>query len=225
MGIKNIIEITDDLVYVNSDVAEKLFYTTDQFETDKAKISFIKTVEKTIRGSVEYRRFIKYIKEELELTNCTVLSGIDSTEVKIEMHHTPFTLFDLVEIILNRRLSLGIPISTFSMAEESMVAHYQGIVGLVQLSQTMHELVHSNRISISRDEIIGNVKGFFDVYEVHFNEDHLIKYHAYLESSGSHFIKSDLTNKEKTTNDISLKIKINDMLNPQEKLEERIHNV
>ena len=57
---------------------------------------FIKRVEKIIRGSDEYRNFIKYLKEERKMTKSSVMPGIDMDDIKgrsiIEFHHFPFSL-------------------------------------------------------------------------------------------------------------------------------------
>ncbi len=202
MDTQNIVKITDDLCYVDGDSVEKLFFTVKDFENEKQLSSYIKSIEKMIRGSREYRSLISYIKTELKLTNCTVWNNIDSAVVKIEQHHSPFTLYDLVEIIIEKRLRNDQPITTFGVSEEVMYIHYMGLVGLIQVSATAHELIHSGKIEMTKDQTIGNVVDFVKIYKPYMNEIHLNKFAKYEASSGKHSIKDKLFDQDKFEEDV-----------------------
>ena len=69
--------------------------------TEKDKIKFIKTVEKLVRASLEYRNYIDFLKENVGLDSCIffqkITAGSNSKKrIKIEIHHEPLTLFDIV---------------------------------------------------------------------------------------------------------------------------------
>lgn len=92
--------------------------------------------------------------------------------MSLEFHHYPFTLFDLVAIVLQDKINKGVKdISPFLIANEVMQLHYENLVGLVPLSKTVHELAHSGEIFISLDLVFGNVKEFLRRYKRALNEE------------------------------------------------------
>ena len=145
---------------------------TPKYNTPKDREKFIKTCEIVIRKSNEYKEYIKFLKDNLNMNECTILSNIKSGNGKryrIEIHHEPFTLFDIVETVINRRLENGESISALKVADEVMDLHYSGLVGLVPLTTTMHELVHNGRIFIPLQFIYHKYDDFFKEYEEYMN--------------------------------------------------------
>lgn len=131
---------------------------------EKTKVAFIKYVESIIRASGEYRNFIKMLKDELDMNSCSYFHKInkkDYSNVGIEMHHSPFSLFDLCLITLNKHMDEGIAINVFCLAEEVMLHHYIGIVGLIPLSTTAHELVHVGQVFIPIHYVYGDVSSYY----------------------------------------------------------------
>ena len=51
------------------------------------------------------------------------------------------------------------------VAKEVMECHYKLIVGLISLSETVHELAHSHRLFIPVDHVIGRYKIFVELYK------------------------------------------------------------
>lgn len=144
-----------------------------KYDTPRDREKYIKTVEQIIRRSLPYKDYVKFLRENLDMNQCLILKNIRSTSGKhyqIEIHHEPFTLFDIVETVINKRLELEMPISTLQVADEVMGLHYEGKVGLVPLTVTMHELVHSGRIFIPLQYIYQDYAGFFREYEPYFNQ-------------------------------------------------------
>jgi hypothetical protein len=71
--------------------------------TDKAKVKFIQQIEKIVRSSLEYKEMVEFLKENADFSNCKFYVNITgSKKIKIEIHHTPFTLFDIVSIALDK---------------------------------------------------------------------------------------------------------------------------
>ena len=100
---------------------------------------------------MEYKEYIRFLKRNTDFRRCTILKGLNTNNGKrysIELHHEPFTLFDIVETVLNKREMLGEKIEPLSIADEVMALHYDGKVGLIHLSTTMHQLVHDDKIFI-----------------------------------------------------------------------------
>lgn len=143
-----------------------------KYASPRDREKFIKTCEIVIRKSLEYKEYIRFLKENLDMNQCIILSNIkngNGKRYRIEIHHEPFTLFDIVETVITRRLENDEPIDALKVADEVMDLHYSGMVGLVPLTVTMHELVHSGRIFIPLQFIYHKYNEFFKEYEPYMN--------------------------------------------------------
>lgn len=151
------------------------FYNFDWQNNEKERVKFVKYIEKIIRRSNEYKKYIGFLKRELDLTKCSIFDSIDINELKgvsLEFHHYPFTLFDLVDICLQDKLDKNkMLISPFQIANEVMELHYSNKVGLVPLVVTVHELVHDGQIFLKSDFINGNYKKFIEKYNSSISEE------------------------------------------------------
>lgn len=139
----NEIEITNILEPV------KLFYSIN-LKNDKEVDRMILNIERIVRTSTEYSRFIGFMKNKFDMTRCTYDPYADITEckkTKIEIHHYPFTLYDITKTVLMDYLKddTSREINPYEIAETIMKLHYELIVGLVPLSITMHQLVHAGK--------------------------------------------------------------------------------
>ena len=142
------------------------------FRTPKERVKFIKMVESVCRKSMEYKEYIRFLKRNTDFRRCTILKGLNANNGKrysIELHHEPFTLFDIVETVLNKREMLGEKIEPLSIADEVMALHYDGKVGLIHLSTTMHQLVHDDKIFIPLQYIYQSYNEFYSEYRPYFN--------------------------------------------------------
>jgi hypothetical protein len=138
------------------------------YEDDKKVLNYIKSIERLVRGSLEYRNYIKYLKEEQDLTQCAFFKNIDISKINgvtIEFHHYPFNLYEIVDTVLKAQTGFySHYVNTFDIANEVMRLHYENMVGLVPLSTTVHELAHNGEVFINFDAVYGNVQGFMDTY-------------------------------------------------------------
>ena len=126
-------------------------------------------VERQIRNSYEYRSYIKYLKQELDLTTCALLPNVDikTTPVSLEFHHFPLTLFDITQIVgisMIRNVEEGDTLSTLDIAEKVLLEHYKNNVGLVPVTKTIHEMAHNGSIIIPFDKINGRYDRFLETY-------------------------------------------------------------
>jgi hypothetical protein len=163
-------ETTTNTVTVESIDIRGDFYNLDILYEEKARLKFIKYVEKIVRRSFEYRTYIGFLKNELNLTKCTFLPAVDINEIKkvgLEFHHYPFTLFDITSIVLDEHMLVKGEkhINPFKIAEEIMQLHYQNYIGLVPLTQTIHELVHSGKVFVNLKYVFGNYNKFINLYD------------------------------------------------------------
>lgn len=146
----------------------RIRYRFMDFEDEKKLIKYIKKIENIVRSSQEYKDFIKYLKEEQEYTQCAFFREIDIREIKgvgIEFHHYPFSLFDITSIVLDKESHYRTTtVNTFDIANEIMRIHYDGLVGLVPLSKTLHDLAHDGEVFINFSLVSGDVKTFMENY-------------------------------------------------------------
>lgn len=161
--------------------------------TEKDKIKFIKTVERLVRASLEYRDYIQFLKENIGLDSCIFFQKITASstkrKIKIEIHHEPLTLYDIVSVVLTKYQEEGLEINALDIADEVMDIHYQNMVGLVPLSKTAHEMVHnSTKVFVPLNMCYGNYSEFLREYEPYVSEDIYDKIERKLEKT------SNLTN-------------------------------
>lgn len=114
--------------------------------TEKAKSKFVKQVERIARASIEYSDYIGYLRRFCDMAACKFFPNInqegDGKKVRIEIHHAPLTLYDIVYILLQKALDNGETPNAQMIAKETMRYHYKDQVGLIPLSKTLHELQH-----------------------------------------------------------------------------------
>lgn len=139
-----------------------------QIKTDRARQKFIKQVEAECRRSEEYKTQMKFLKTKTDFNKCIVLKKMlpgGAGKYTIEMHHHPFTLFDICHTVLRKREEMGERIRPADIAEEVMKLHYDGEVGLIPLSVTIHELYHDGQIFIPIQWVYQNYSAFVDKYD------------------------------------------------------------
>ena len=141
---------------------------TVQFRSDKDRVKFVKRIEKIVRSSLEYKDYIAFLKDNVDMTACKFFNnvdGLDNRRIKIEIHHEPLTLYDIVNVVVEKWLVEGIPLNDLYIADEVMRLHYENKVGLIPLSKTVHQLVHnSDDIIIPLPMVYGNYTAFLNEY-------------------------------------------------------------
>jgi hypothetical protein len=129
---------------------------------------YINDVKKTVRNSLEYRQFIQYLRNYMHMNEDSFFESVTNAEnsrIKIEIHHTPYSLEDIVVTVFNKRVFYGEDLDVEETAKEVMYIHYFLMVGLIPLSTTVHELVHNNLIFIPTNKVMGNYKEFEETYK------------------------------------------------------------
>jgi hypothetical protein len=146
------------------------FYTENAYDFNSYS-KIIKNAESQVRNSEEYKDYILYLKMEIGLTNCAVLGNINHADAEIEMHHYPFTLYDLADIIAINKILNKEKCNSFLIAEELINLHYKNLIGVVPLCKTVHDLVHAGEIFINLKQVFGNVEEFVNIYKNAINFD------------------------------------------------------
>ena len=134
---------------------------------EKSFKKYISDLERSVRNSFEYRELIAYLKNTEGMDVCSFLDNVtsrDNTKVKIEIHHSPLTLYDICLAVFRKRQQRKESTNLEAVAQEIMYLHYIGWVGLIPLSATVHDMVHNQYLFIPTDRVRGNYKAFVDNY-------------------------------------------------------------
>ena len=134
---------------------------------DKERERYIIDLERHVRSSYEYRAMVNYLREYMNMNSCAFIPSITnetSRKIRIEIHHSPFTLRDICVTIVNKRMKNNECLTIESVAYEVMFIHYSLMVGLIPLSETVHELVHNQYIYVPVDKVYGYYKNFVKSY-------------------------------------------------------------
>jgi len=161
-----------------SSFAIDYYKDADYFSNLDNFVKFIKDVERSVRRSKYYKQYIAYLKNDLGLDFCQVLSNVkpDSEDAytKIEMHHGPIlTLFDCVAIVLDHYINTGKKITTFRIAKAIIDEHFELNIQTVNLCETVHEQVHENNVFLNMKMGFGDINTFLNKYSegIRYNEE------------------------------------------------------
>ena len=153
-------------ILVLNDIPEYDLIDYDLYDEKDFK-KFITDVERVVRNSYEYRGMVNYLRENFDMNKCTFyenVNNLDSFKIKIHLHHHPFTLYDIALIVYNKRASFNESLEIELVAKEVMYLHYKLMIGLIPLSETVHELVHNMYLFVPVDKVFGHYQEFLDQY-------------------------------------------------------------
>ena len=142
-------------------------YVDWDLNDDREMRKYIQTVERTVRQSFEYTSMIAYLRENLNMNSCSFFENVSNSEyskVRIEIHHDPLSLFDIASIVTRKRLFFNENMDEELTAMEIMLQHYETHIGLIPLSETVHQLVHNRYLFIPTDKLFGHYKTFVNMY-------------------------------------------------------------
>lgn len=155
-----------DIVKIPENIPPMDVEDYDLFD-DKERERYIIDLERHVRSSYEYRAMVNYLREYMNMNSCAFIPSITnetSRKIRIEIHHSPFTLRDICVTIVNKRMKNNECLTIESVAYEVMFIHYSLMVGLIPLSETVHELVHNQYIYVPVDKVYGYYKNFVKSY-------------------------------------------------------------
>ena len=135
-------------------------------EDDKELKKYYTTIEREVRKSFEYREMINFLRDNYGMDECSFLkvSNKDNFNIKIEVHHYPFTLYDIVVIVYKKRIFYQESLDVEMVSKEVTMLHYKLLVGLISLSKTVHQLVNDGKLFIPIDHVLGRYDLFIDFY-------------------------------------------------------------
>jgi hypothetical protein len=104
----------------------------------------------------------------MDMNKCSFfenVNNIESFDIKIHLHHSPITLYEIVVIVFNKRTYYNESLDAEAVAKEVMYVHYCLLVGLIPLCETVHELVHNEYLFVPNSSVLGNYKDFIEMYD------------------------------------------------------------
>lgn len=137
---------------------------------------YIQTIEQEVRGSHEYKQYIQYLRNGFNMNSCAFYRNVTNAiepKIQIHVHHDPITLYDICLIVFRKRQAFAEDLDEQSVAEEVMWLHYNGYVGLIPLSETVHELVHNQYLFVPVNHVFGDWKQFVEMYRQFFSLDQI----------------------------------------------------
>ena len=159
---------SEDFEYLKITSLEPLNQNVYDLMDEKDIKKYFSDIEKRVRNSFEYKKYIAYLKENFDMTKCSIYENVSNAEnynIKIHIHHEPITLYDIVVTIYNKRKFFHEDLSVFMVAKEVMYVHYCLMVGLIPLAETVHELVHNQYLFIPTTKVFGYYKEFIRQYQ------------------------------------------------------------
>ena len=146
------------------------FETPDYDLNDEKEMKkYLFDIERTVRNSFEYRyKWLKYLKEYVDMNQCSFyenVTNVDTSKIRIEIHHEPLSLYDIVLTVFNKRVAFRESLEVEMVAKEVMYHHFAMSIGVIPLAETVHELVHNHYLFIPTTKVFGNYKKFIQEYE------------------------------------------------------------
>lgn len=149
------------------DIPDYNLYDYD-LNDDKSFKKYMQTIERTVRNSYEYKAMVAYLREYMDMNQCAFyenINGNDTPKVHIEIHHEPLSLYDICLIVYNKRVAFNEPLDEEYVAKEVMYLHYNLMVGLIPLAETVHQLVHAQYLFVPTSAVLGKYREFVNRYE------------------------------------------------------------
>ena len=154
-------------VYKISNIPEYDYEDYNLYDPKQFK-KYIDDIERNCRYSFEYNRWVYFLRENMNMNSCSIYQMVSNKEtfkIKIHLHHEPITLYDMVIAVYNKRVANREPITEDMVAKEVMYQHYMLRVGLIPLSETVHELVHNQFLFVPTSAVFGKYWEFVDIYK------------------------------------------------------------
>lgn len=132
-------------------------------DDEKSMIKFIKSVENMIRNCPEYKLWVSYVHEVLGFNKCSITNEPHS-DARSDIHHTPFTLYDIVKAVIYKKIDKEIEFCSMDIATEVIELHYQTRIGYCMLLKSIHEKVHNGTFLLPMSFVKGDYQYFYSNY-------------------------------------------------------------
>lgn len=166
------------------------------FEDKKEYVKWIYRMKTMIRHSFEYTDLISFIKRKHGMDHCGIHPNLTIWDGhKIEAHHTPFTITDIISIVTKKRMDRNESLKMNMIAREVMELHYLELIGLYGLCQLCHAFAHSedDSLFIPLECVWGDPEKFYSLYEEYMTEPMRVKWSNILQiNKGYNLITSNI---------------------------------
>jgi hypothetical protein len=140
-------------------------------------LGLIKYMTNLTRKTPEFRNFMIFVKSFLDVNRCSFYEDYSiKNGFTVELHHYPFSLFDLCEAVATKKLKESSFFMAFFVIEEVVLLHYKFLIGLTPLNPTAHDLAHNNELKIHPKIIIGEWKELYKEYFPYLSQTAINKY-------------------------------------------------
>jgi len=143
-----------------------------KFENDSEYNKFIKSVERMVRASLEYRLWKSYLIDVLGMTTC-VITDENLAELSLEVHHHVPSLYIIVKGILNEAIENDEFFCSYDIATRVMEIHFKNQLGYVMMISSMHEKYHNGFLDLPIDYVKGNYMEFINNYTQYLDDEDL----------------------------------------------------
>ena len=150
-------------------------------DSTKKRTKVVKRMENLVRGCLEQKDLMAFCREYLDFNKCAVFENVTkdpNTKFRVEIHHGPFTLYDICDVVLQKWIDTGLPLDVMLMANEVVELHYRNMVGLIPIAIAVHQSVtkHSDKTVIPLYMYSGEYKKFMKEYAPYISDDLIDKY-------------------------------------------------
>lgn len=197
IDIENIDSIDNNVEILGKNQHYSLTMYLDENVEYKYLVKFIKYCERLVRSNEDYKLWLSSIRDNSRLSQDAFLYNLTSSLVEIQLHHYPINLFNITQAVIMKYLKEKQKISTFIIADEVIQLHFKGIIGLVPLTVTTHEIAHLDKLQFVRSQIYGDWELFYNQYKDYLDDyDHIVvkklldTTHIELENNGIKLIGS-----------------------------------
>ena len=135
---------------------------------EKQYKKYILDIKRSTRHSFEYSNLMGFLKNYCDMNKCSFyrhVNGGHGSRVKIEIHHDPFTIEDIIGIVARKRLFYRENIDVPMVGKEVMYLHYNLLVGLISCSTTVHALISNGYLFVPTQKVMGKYKEFVQLYD------------------------------------------------------------
>jgi len=162
----------DSLELYSNEYPFRLPLRIRNFENEADLTKFVRSCEKVIRGSQEYKLWRQYIIDVLGVNTC-MITNERMDEVTVEVHHHIPSLFTLVKSVINKRMATEEDFSTFDICLDSIELHFLNRVGYAVLLKSIHEKHHNGFMPIPIELVKGDYSRFLREYTQYIDEEDL----------------------------------------------------
>jgi len=179
------IKSDENILTLHSDnVPFQLSMRFKKFENDSEYNKFIKSVERMVRSSMEYKLWKSYLIDVLGMTSC-VITEENLAELSLEVHHHMPSLYILVKGVLNKMIDEDQAFCSFDVAIKVIELHFLNHLGYVMLCSSMHEKYHNGFLDLPIESVKGNYMAFINEYSQYLDDEDLDKINSNIQTTRS----------------------------------------